>query len=73
MHVVTGSGGAYSKDPFGTAAPFDAFRSSEWSYSDIYVNRTHFILRQLLATNSTVIDTFTLTRAGKNNENTNKN
>jgi hypothetical protein len=62
VHVVTGSGGAYGKDEFGIAGPWDAFRSSEWSYSDIVVNRTHFTLRQRLATNSTVIDSFVLTR-----------
>eukprot|EP00939_MAST-03C_sp_MAST-3C-sp1_P004519 g4519.t1 len=62
VHVLTGAGGAYGKDPFTpTAAPFDAFRSNEWCYSDIYVNRTHFFLRQKLATNGTIIDSFILT------------
>ena len=62
VHVVTGAGGAYSKDEFGDAGPWDAFRSSEWSWSDISVNRTHFVLKQRLATNSSVIDSFTLSR-----------
>ena len=61
VHVVTGAGGAYGKDPFfPVEAEFDAYRSSEWCYSDIYVNRSHFILEQKLATNSTVIDRFVL-------------
>ena len=38
------------------------FCSSEWSYSDITATRSHFALRQRLATDSSVIDTFTLTR-----------
>jgi len=43
VHVVTGSAGAYSKDTFGPAAPFDAYRSTEWSFSDVYVNRTAMV------------------------------
>mmetsp|Transcript_54517 Transcript_54517/g.118620 ORF Transcript_54517/g.118620 Transcript_54517/m.118620 type:complete len:195 (-) Transcript_54517:29-613(-) len=62
VHVVTGSGGAYGKDTFGGAGPWDAFRSNQWSYSDVMVNRTHMVFRQRLATNSTVLDQFTLTR-----------
>jgi hypothetical protein len=62
VHVLTGSGGAYSKDTLGSIGPWDAFRSGEWSYSDIFVNRTHFELKQRLATNSTVIDHFVLKR-----------
>ena len=62
VHVLTGAGGAYSKDPFGPEAPWDAARSSEWSYSDITVNKTHFALKQRLNTNSTVIDSFVLVR-----------
>ena len=62
VHVLTGAGGAYGKDPFGPAAYFDAFRSSEWSYSDIFVNQTHFILHQKLATNGSVIDEMVLTQ-----------
>ena len=46
--------------------PCDALRSrfcsSEWSYSDITATRSHFALRQRLATDSSVIDAFTLTR-----------
>ena len=62
VHVVTGSGGAYSKDPFTGPIPAgDAFRSEEWSFSDIFVNRTHFWLRQRLATNGSVIDSMVLT------------
>ena len=60
VHVVTGAGGAYSKDEFGDAGPHA--RSSEWSWSDISVNRTHFVLTQRLASNSSVIDSFALTR-----------
>lgn len=62
VHVVTGAGGAYSKDTFGLPGTWDAFRSNEWSYSDIIVNRTHLDFRQRLATNSTVIDSFVLQR-----------
>jgi len=62
VHVVIGSGGAYGTDEFGSAGPWDAFRSTEWSYTDIVMNRTHFHLRQRLATNSTVIDEFVLKR-----------
>ena len=62
VHVVTGSGGAYGKDPFGDAGPWDAFRSSEWSWSDVSVNRTHFALTQRLANDSTVVDAFVLRR-----------
>ena len=62
VHIVTGSGGAYGKDPFGPIAPFDAFRNTDWSYSDIYVNSTHFILHQRLANDSSVVDTMVLTR-----------
>ena len=62
VHIVTGSGGAYGKDPFGPVAPFDAYRSSDWSYSDIFVNNSHFILNQRLANDSSVIDTMVLTR-----------
>ena len=62
VHVVTGSGGAYGKDTFGDQGPWDAFRSSEWSYSDIHANQTHLVLKQRLTTNSSVIDGFSLTR-----------
>ena len=44
-----------------TALRFPIF-SSEWSYSDITATRSHFALRQRLATDSSVIDAFTLTR-----------
>ena len=44
------------------AALRSRFCSSEWSYSDITATRSHFALRQRLATDSSVIDTFTLTR-----------
>ena len=55
--------GAYSKDPFtSNISTYDAFRSGEWCYSDIVVNRTSFHLRQRLATNSTVIDEFIMKR-----------
>eukprot|EP01050_Picozoa_sp_SAG11_P018395 SAG11_NODE_2771_length_2990_cov_2.518506_2_plen_311_part_00 len=63
VHIVTGAGGAYSKDPF--TAPrgaWDAFRSEEWSYSDFLANKTHMVLRQRLATNGTVIDEMVLER-----------
>eukprot|EP00658_Telonema_sp_P-2_P012952 TRINITY_DN14926_c0_g1_i2.p1 TRINITY_DN14926_c0_g1~~TRINITY_DN14926_c0_g1_i2.p1 ORF type:complete len:428 (-),score=55.29 TRINITY_DN14926_c0_g1_i2:437-1720(-) len=62
VHVVTGSAGAYSKDEFGPAAGFDAFRSTEWSFSDIYANQTAMVFRQRLATNGSVIDSFVLTK-----------
>ena len=62
VHVLTGSGGAYSKDALGAAGPWDAYRSGEWSYSDIVANRTHLELKQRLATNSSVIDSFVLKR-----------
>lgn len=62
VHIVTGSGGAYSKDPFTGPIPAgDAFRSEEWSFSDILVNRSHFWLRQRLATDGSVIDNMVLT------------
>lgn len=60
VHVVIGSGGAYGTDEFGSAGPWDAFRSTEWSYTDIVMNMTHFHLTQKLATNSTIIDEFVL-------------
>jgi hypothetical protein len=62
VHVVTGAGGAYSHDTFGPAGPWDAFRSNEWSYSDVLVNRTHLWFRQRYASNGTVQDEFMLTR-----------
>merc|ERR1711871_123222 len=66
VHVVTGSGGAYSKDTFGDTGPWDAFRSSDWSYSDITANLTHLVLRQRLTSDSTVIDSFSLTQSDVN-------
>jgi len=62
VHVVTGSAGAYSKDTFGPPAAFDAYRSTEWSFSDVYANRSAMIFRQRLATNGSVIDRFVLTK-----------
>jgi hypothetical protein len=63
VHIVTGSGGAYSKDPFTAAqGEWDAFLSEEWSYSDLLANRTHMWLRQRLATNGTVIDAVVIER-----------
>ena len=63
VHVLTGAGGAYGKDPFGPAQPWDANRSSAWSFSDITVNRTHLVFAQRAATDAAVIDAFTLVRA----------
>lgn len=60
VHIVTGDGGAYSSDAFGSPGPWDAFRTNAWSYSDVTVNRTHAMFRQRLATNGTVIDQFVL-------------
>ena len=63
VHIVTGAGGAYSKDPFtAPAGAWDAVRSEEWSYSDFLANRTHMWLRQRLATNGSVIDEMVLVR-----------
>lgn len=62
VHVLTGAGGAYGKDAFGAAAPFDVTRSSAWSFSDITVNRTHLVFAQRDATNAATIDAFTLVR-----------
>ena len=63
VHIVTGDGGAYGPDTFGGAGPWDAFRTNAWSYSDVLANQTHIVFRQRLATNSSVIDEFVLTRA----------
>jgi hypothetical protein len=63
VHIVTGAGGAYSKDPFtAPAGVWDAYRSEEWSYSDFLANRTHMWLRQRAATNGSVIDEMMLVR-----------
>jgi len=59
--VVTGAGGPYSKDTFGKAGDWDAFRSDEYSYSDIVVNRTHLTLTQRYANGTGVLDKFTIT------------
>eukprot|EP01052_Picozoa_sp_SAG31_P039635 SAG31_NODE_5536_length_2470_cov_2.418389_2_plen_89_part_00 len=64
VHIVTGAGGAYSKDPFtGPSGPWDArFRSEQWSYSDFLANKTHMWLRQRAATDGSVIDEMVLVR-----------
>lgn len=62
IHVLTGAGGAYSHDMFGPPANYDAFRTLEWSFSDIVVNRTHLGLKQRLASNGTTIDEFVISR-----------
>lgn len=62
VHILTGSAGAYGRDPFGPPQAFDAFRSSEWSYSRFVVNTTHLSMEQRRATNDTVLDSFTLSK-----------
>jgi hypothetical protein len=43
-------------------ADYDAFRTLEWSFSDLVANRTHLGLKQRLASNGTTIDEFVLSR-----------
>ena len=62
VHIVTGAGGPYGKDTFGQAGPWDAFRSDEYSYTDVVVNRTHVVLKQRYSGNSTVFDEIVLTQ-----------